>query len=127
MLATLQKIDDAAVVPVIPHREENIMAVAVALDHDLVRAVPQKRAPSPAITFSAAKGGSIPPSGATVLDVGRLRHPEVPHHPHVFVLKDMAVVEVEAGMTCEFHLYADGLSGQHQHCIPPTGINDACT
>jgi hypothetical protein len=47
----LQKIDDAAVVPVIPHREEHIMAVAIAPDHDFVRAVPQNRAPSPAITF----------------------------------------------------------------------------
>jgi hypothetical protein len=28
----LQKIDDAAVVPVIPHREEHIMAVAIAPD-----------------------------------------------------------------------------------------------
>ena len=61
--------------------------------------------------FSAAKGGSIPPSGAAVRAVGRLRHPEVPHHPHVFVLEDMAVIEVEPGMTCECHLYANGLSG----------------
>jgi hypothetical protein len=56
-----------------------------------------------------------------------LRHPKVPHHPHVFVLEDMAVVEVEPGMTCECHLHANGLAGQYQHRIPPPSINDSGT
>ena len=57
----------------------------------------------------------------------RLSHPEVPHHAHVFVLEDMAVVEVEPWITCECHLHANGLSGQHKHRVPPPGINDSCT
>src|ERR1019366_4761589 len=35
--------------PVIPHREENIMAIAVALDDDLVGAAPQHRATPPTL------------------------------------------------------------------------------
>ena len=35
---------------VISHREENIMAIAVALDHDLVAAAPQHRASPPTLT-----------------------------------------------------------------------------
>ena len=49
MLAPLQKIDDGAVVAVIPHREENVMAIAIALDDDLVGAAPQHRASPPAL------------------------------------------------------------------------------
>ncbi len=41
----------------------------------------------------------------------RLRHPEVPHHAHVFVLEDVAVIEVLSGMFCEFHLHANRLAG----------------
>jgi hypothetical protein len=36
----LQKIDDRAVVTIIPHREEYIMTIAIALDNDLVAAAP---------------------------------------------------------------------------------------
>src|SRR5260370_12223788 len=49
ILSPLQKIDEGAVVAVIPHREENIMAIAVALDDDLVGAAPQHRAAPPAL------------------------------------------------------------------------------
>ena len=49
ILASLQEIDNGAVVPVIPHREENVMAMVVALDDDLVRAAPQHRASPPAL------------------------------------------------------------------------------
>jgi hypothetical protein len=45
----LQKIDDRAVVTVIPHREEYIMTIAVALDDDLVAAAPQHRASPPTL------------------------------------------------------------------------------
>jgi uncharacterized protein (DUF169 family) len=36
MLAPLHEVDDRPVVPVVSHRKENIMAIVVALDHDLV-------------------------------------------------------------------------------------------
>src|ERR1035438_8440128 len=49
ILAPLQKIDEGAVVAVISDREENIMAIAVALDDDLVGAAPQHRASPPAL------------------------------------------------------------------------------
>jgi hypothetical protein len=56
----------------------------------------------------------------------RLRHPEVPHHPHVLVLEDMAVVQVQPGMTGEWHVHANRFSGEHEHRIPPPAVHDAC-
>ena len=44
-----QKIDNGAVVPVIPHREENVMAIVVALDYNLVRVASQHCASPPAL------------------------------------------------------------------------------
>ena len=49
MLPPLQKIDDRAVVAVIPHREENIVAIALAFDDDFVAAAPQHRTSPPAL------------------------------------------------------------------------------
>src|SRR5664279_807906 len=49
ILPPLQKIDDRAVVAVIPHREENMMAIAVAFDDDLVVAASQHRASPPTL------------------------------------------------------------------------------
>src|ERR1700687_3027907 len=62
MLGPRQEIDDGAAGGGIPHREENIMAVAVALDHDLVRVAPQHRASPPAIAtvpFIAETDGTL--------------------------------------------------------------------
>ena len=50
MLPPLQEINDRAVIAVISHREENIMAVTVALDDDLVAAAPQHRTSPPTLT-----------------------------------------------------------------------------
>src|ERR1017187_10479258 len=49
VLASLQEIDNGAVVPVIPHREEDVMAIVVALDYNLVRVAPQRCASPPAL------------------------------------------------------------------------------
>jgi hypothetical protein len=38
MLSPLHEVDDRPIVPVISHRKENIVAIVVALDHDLVAA-----------------------------------------------------------------------------------------
>ncbi len=62
MLTVLKEIDDRAIVRIIPYREENIMAVAVALDHDLVGTAPHDRAPAPAIALVdhiAQAGGEL--------------------------------------------------------------------
>ena len=49
MLASLHEIDHRAVVVVIPQREENVMAIAIALDDDLVGGTPQHRASPPTL------------------------------------------------------------------------------
>src|SRR6266508_4328576 len=49
MLAPLREIDNSAIVIVVPHREEHIMAIPVALDDDLVGAAPQHRAAPPTL------------------------------------------------------------------------------
>src|SRR6266853_4096583 len=82
-LAALQEIDNRAIVPIIPHREVNIMVVAIALDHDLVSAPSHHRAPAPTIApihLIAQTGGdlaqiNIPLEG---LDLPSLIHPNTP-------------------------------------------------
>src|ERR1022692_3316034 len=62
VLAPLQEIDNGAVVPVIPHREENVMAIGVALDYNLVRVAPQHRASPPVLApvqFIAETDGKL--------------------------------------------------------------------
>src|SRR5262249_19337038 len=49
ILAPLEEIDYRAVVVVIPQREEDIMAIAIALNDDLGGATPQHRASPPAL------------------------------------------------------------------------------
>ena len=49
MLAPLQKVNDGAVVGIVPHREENVMTIAIALDDDLIGAAPQHRAAPPTL------------------------------------------------------------------------------
>jgi hypothetical protein len=48
-LPPLQEIDEGAMVIVVSHGEEHIVAIPVALDDDLVGAAPQHRAAPPAL------------------------------------------------------------------------------
>src|SRR5450432_1957644 len=61
-LAAVQEINDRAIVPILPHREVNIMLLAVALDHNLVSTESHHRAPAQAIALVdliAQAGGEL--------------------------------------------------------------------
>src|ERR1035438_9351825 len=50
-LALLHEIDDRAVIPVVPDREIDVVAVTIEFDNHLVTAVPHDRGPAPAFAL----------------------------------------------------------------------------
>ena len=52
--------------------------------------------------------------------------PVVAHHSQIFVLEDMAVIEIKPGVVLELHQNLDPLAGQHQHTsLSPSSVNPA--